>query len=237
MTPDASTFANLFNPVATFNDTRTWTDTNLDDIAQDNEIGPSNNPNFGRITNRTLDPNFSREYNYQYSAGIQHEIRPGVAVNFNWYHRTLHNTAFTFNRAVDPVNDWSTTSVISPITGESVTVYQINQNKNGIAPDLYLTNMTDESLRANVYNGFEVGFNARLPRQIVLFGGWNAEHTVDTDCTLNTANASSTLNTPNSYRYCDQTAKLHQDLGTNVSIPYSNGFKLNGNVPLFWAIE
>src|SRR4029077_14372004 len=132
MTPDSSTFVNLFNPVATFTDTRTWTDTNGDDIAQDNEIGPSNNPNFGKITNRTLDPNFSREYNLQWSAGVQHEIRPGVAMNFNWYRRSLLNTAYTRNRAVDPSADWTTTSVVSPLTGESVTVYQINQNKNGI---------------------------------------------------------------------------------------------------------
>src|SRR5262245_37900620 len=157
MTPDVSTFVNLFNPIATFTDTRTWTDTNGDDIAQDSEIGPSNNPNFGKITNRTLDPNFTREYNYQWSAGVQHEIMTGVGVNFNWYRRTLQNTAYTRNRAVDPLADLTTTSVVHPITGESVTVYQINQNKNGITPDLYLTNQTDDSLRSNVYNGFELG--------------------------------------------------------------------------------
>ena len=162
LTPDVSTFVNLFNPIATFTDTRTWTDTNGDDIAQDSEIGPSNNPNFGRITNRTLDPEFTREYNYQYSAGVQHELRPGTAVSFNWYRRTLHNTAFTTNRAVDPMGDWTTTSVVNPLDGEVITAYQINQNKNGIAPDLYLTNMTDTDLRANVYNGFELGMNSRL---------------------------------------------------------------------------
>ena len=87
--PDVSTFANQFNPVALAFENRTWTDTdrsglslptNGDGIAQDNEIGPSGNPNFGKITNRTLDPNFTREYNQQYSAGIQHELRPGMAV-------------------------------------------------------------------------------------------------------------------------------------------------------------
>ena len=65
MTPDASAFANQFNPVALAFENRTWTDTdrsglnlptNGDGIAQDNEIGPSGNPNFGKITNRTLDP-------------------------------------------------------------------------------------------------------------------------------------------------------------------------------------
>ncbi len=237
MTPDASTFANLFNPIATFIDTRTWTDLNGDDIAQDAEIGPSNNPNFGRITNRTLDPDFSREYNLQWSAGVQHEIRSGMAVNFNWYRRTLQNTAYTRNRAVDPSADWTTTTVVSPLTGEVVTLYQINQNKNGIAPDLYLTNITDTSLRANVYSGIEVGVNARLPHRILVFGGWNLEHTVDTDCSLNTVGASGTLNSPNTLRFCDQAGATFQSLGQNATIPYQNGLKFNGNVPLWYGVE
>jgi hypothetical protein len=237
MTPDVSTMVNLFNPIATFTDTRTWNDTNGDDIAQDEEIGPSNNPNFGKITNRTLDPNFTREYNYQYSAGLQHELRPGTAVNFNWYRRTLRNTAFTLNRAVDPVADWTTTSVVNPLDGENITVYQINQNKNGIAPDLYLTNMTDTGLRANVYNGFELGVNSRLPRRILVFGGWQVERTVDRDCTINTASASATLNSPNTRRFCDQFGDSYQELGQNASVPYQHGFKFNANVPVVWGIE
>jgi len=246
MTPDVSTFANLFNPVATFTDTRTWTDTDLaarslstngDGIAQDNEIGPSNNPNFGRITNRSLDPDFKREYNLQYGAGVQHELMPGVAVNFNWYRRQIFNTAYRRNRAVDPLGDWTTTPVVNPLSGDAITVYQINQNKNGITPDLYLSNMTDTSLRQNTYSGFEVGANARLPRRTLLFGGWMMEHAVDVDCTMNTANASATLNSPNTLRFCDQSGRLYQDLGQSARIPFQHGFKLNGNLPLWYGFE
>jgi hypothetical protein len=246
MTPDVSTFANLFNPVATFTDTRTWTDTDLqarslptnnDGIAEDNEIGPSNNPNFGRITNRSLDPNFSREYNLQYGAGIQHELRTGVALTFNWFRRQLYNTAFTQNRAVDPINDWTTASIVNPLTGEPMTVFQINQNKNGIAPDLFLSNMTDTRLRQNVYTGLELGMNARLARRTLLFGGWTMERVVNIDCTMNTANASATLNTPNTLRFCDQSGATFQNLGANASIPFLHAFKLNGNVPLWYGFE
>jgi hypothetical protein len=246
MTPDSSTFANLFNPLATFTDTRTWTDTdptgrhpetNGDGIVQDYEIGPSNNPNFGKITSRTLDPNFSREYNLQYGAGVQHELMPGVSLNFNWFRRSLYNTAYTRNRAVDPSHDWTTTSVVSPLTGQGITVFQINQNKNGIAPDLYLSNMTDTSLRRNIYTGFELGINARLPRRMLIFGGWTMERAVDTDCTLNTLTASATLNDPNLLRFCDQSGTLYQNLGQSATIPFQHGFKLNANVPLVYGIE
>jgi len=245
MTPDVSTFSTLFNPVATFTDTRTWTDTDLagrnlptngDGIAEDNEIGPSNNPNFGRITNRSLDPNFSREYNLQYSAGVQHELRPGTAVSFNWYRRQLFNTSYTRNRAVDPVADWTTTSIVNPLDGSPITVFQINQNKNGLAPDLYVSNTTDTSLRQNTFNGFEASVNARLPRRTIVFGGWTAERVVDTDCTMN-ATGSSTLNSPNNLRFCDQSGATYQNLGQNASIPYLHTFKLNANVPLWYGVE
>ena len=89
MRAETSAFANLFNPVALFFENRNWGDTNGDGIAEDNEIAPSNNPNFGKITSRSLDPNFRREYNLQYSAGIQHEVRSGFAVNYYWFRRSL----------------------------------------------------------------------------------------------------------------------------------------------------
>jgi hypothetical protein len=97
--------------------------------------------------------------------------------------------------------------------------------------------MTDTGLRANVYNGFELGVNARLPRRILLFGGWQMEHTIDRDCTLNTVGASGTLNSPNTLRFCDQFGDSNQDLGRSASIPMQHGFKLNGNVPLIYGIE
>jgi hypothetical protein len=246
MTPDVSTFANLFNPIATFTDTRTWTDTDLagralptngDNIAQENEIGPSNNPNFGKITNRTLDPNFTREYNVQYGAGVQHQLTTGVAVNFNWFRRQLYNTAFTNNRAVDPINDWTTTSIVNPLDGEALSVFQINQNKNGVTPDLFLSNLTDTALRRNIYTGFELGMNARLPRRMLVFGGWTMERTINVDCTMNTLNASATLNTPNTLRFCDQSGETFQNLGASATMPFQHSVKLNGNVPLWYGIE
>ena len=246
MTPDVSTFANLFNPIATFTDTRTWTDadlagralpTNGDNIAQDNEIGPSNNPNFGKITNRALDPNFSRDYSLQYGAAVQHQLWPGTAISFNWFRRQIFNTAYTRNRAVDPIADWTTTSIVNPLDGEPLTVFQINQNKNGITPDLFLNNMTDTSLRQNTFTGYEVNVNARLPRRTLLFGGWGMERIVDIDCTMNTANSSATLNSPNALRFCDQSGATYQNLGQSASIPFQHSFKLNANVPLWYGVE
>jgi hypothetical protein len=246
MRAETSAFANQFNPVASFTETRNWSDTdrsglilatNGDGIAEDNEIAPSNNPNFGKITSRSLDPDFRREYNLQYSAGIQHELLPGFAVNYYWFRRSLHNTQLTINRAVDPIGDWTTTPIVNPLTGQVIQAYQINQNKVAVAPDLYVTNATDENVRRNIFTGFELGANARLPRRILLFGGWTMERTIDVDCTMNTPNASSTTNNPNLLSFCDQSGQQYQNLGQNVAIQWQHGFKVNANVPLIYGFE
>src|SRR5207248_9215425 len=98
----------------------------------------SNNPNSVKITNLALDPSYSRDYSLQYGAAVQHQLWPGTAISFNWFRRQIFNTAYTRNRAVDPIADWTTTSIVNPLNGEPLTVFQINQNKNGITPDLFL---------------------------------------------------------------------------------------------------
>ena len=163
-----------------------------------------------------------------------HQLWPGTAINVSWFRRQIFNTPYTRNRVVDPATDWTTTSIVNPLDGQPVTVYQINQNKNGLAPDLYMTNVTDTSRRQNTFNGFEVSMNARLPRRTVVFGGWTTERVVDIDCTMNTAG---TLNNPNTLRFCDQSGATHQNLGQNASIPFLHAFKLNANVPLWYDFE
>ena len=52
---------NAYSPMFLASDSRTWNDLNRDDIAQDNEIGPSNNNAFGIRQSRNPDPNLKRE--------------------------------------------------------------------------------------------------------------------------------------------------------------------------------
>ena len=239
---ESSAFANQFNPVFSTTETRVWTDTdrtgqnlptNGDNIAQDNEIGPSPNPNFGRVTGRTLDPAFGREFNQQYSAGIQHELRPGVAVNFAWFRRTLYNTQFSDDYSVNAVYqgadaNWSPITIVNPLTGESITAFQINQNKFGVTPDIHLSTFTDTTARRNVYSGFELGTSARLPRRTVLFAGWTMERTIDVSC--------NSTDNPNTFRFCDQSGQAR--LGEPaVSIPFRHEFKFNGSLPLWFGFD
>ena len=91
-------FAQRYNPFSSQSDTRTWTDLNKDDIAQDNEIGPTNIANFGSATlTRHPDPDIAREYDWEYSAGIQHEVVRGVSLTAAWYHRETYNMTKSVN--------------------------------------------------------------------------------------------------------------------------------------------
>src|SRR5262249_15930918 len=53
----------------------------------DGDIGPNPNPPFGQINTVNLDPNFRREYQWQYNVGVQRELRRGVVMNFVWFHQ------------------------------------------------------------------------------------------------------------------------------------------------------
>src|SRR6185295_2956432 len=87
----SSNLGDDYNPMGGGTDTRTWRDLNGDDIAQENEIGPTTNLNFGRPSNVTRpDPDLARPYQLLYSAGIQHELFPGLSTSVNYYYRKYY---------------------------------------------------------------------------------------------------------------------------------------------------
>jgi hypothetical protein len=70
---------------------------------------------------------------------------------------------------------------------------------------------------SRVYNGFELGFNARLPRGARVFGGFNLERTISNTCSAGTD--------PNFTVFCDQSEN---------GLPWLRQFKLAGTYPLPW---
>ena len=87
MQGESVSFTNNYNPMRFENDQRTWTDTNRDDIAQETEIGPSNNATFGTGISRRPEDGIKRPYNMEYAAGVQHELLPRVSVGASYHRR------------------------------------------------------------------------------------------------------------------------------------------------------
>ncbi len=201
----------------------------------DGDIGPNPNPRFGQINGVGLDPNYNREYQLQYNIGVQHEIRRGMTLNFTWNHGSNYQAIHVENYAV-PRSAWTPVQVFSPLDGTPITVFNLQPSYFGLTPALHQTN-APQSLRTNVYNGYEVSVNARLPHRAFMLGAWTIDRLRDRGCDMNTDPLSTALNDPNSLRFCDWNGSLYQDLGKITGIPYRNEFKLQTNVPLKWGVE
>src|SRR5204863_10089097 len=120
---------NNFNPMFLTTVNIPWNDANRNGITEgagfgQGELGPNPNPLFGILQNRALDPNFNREYNLQYSAGIQQQVARGVTLNFNWNRRVDYQQVLTLNNAV-PASAWTPYEIVNPLDGTPITVFNL----------------------------------------------------------------------------------------------------------------
>ena len=226
MLPWSGGWAKRYDPFTTVTDSRTWRDLNGDDIAQDIEIGPSGNANFGVSTGRSAASGLSREYNLEETLGVQHQLHPRVSVFGGYFHRHFYNQEAQQNPLLTPA-DWTAFQVANPTgNGEMITLFNLNLAKAG----QYASQLVDVNSDTNrtIYDGFEVSFTARLPHRSTVFGGWTNDRVITVTCDQYD---------PNKLRYCDQTGKTFQEYGKTEMPPFRNDFKLAGSYPLGWGIE
>ncbi len=227
-------FANRYNPLVLQSDTRNWSDcdftpgtstcsgrvlsTNGDGIAEDNEIGPSNNNRFGLAPARHPDPDIKRPYDIEYTLGVTRQILDGVSVTGAWYRRDTYNLETQTNTLVS-IADYAPFQVPNPIdAADIITIYNLNRSKQG-QTDLLDTTGTDRSKSRVNYNGLEVAFAARLPKGATMFGGWSADKVVTVACAVSD---------PNALRYCDQ---------SQYDMPFQSDFKFAGSQPLPLGVQ
>jgi hypothetical protein len=226
MLPWAGGWAKRYDVFTTVSDTRNWTDRNGDDIAQDSEIGPSGNVNFGVSTGRTPDPNLKREYNIETAVGVQHQLLPNLSIFGGYFHRHFYNQEAQRNPLLTAA-DWTPFQVANPLgNGEMITLFNLNSAKAG----QYASQLIDVNSDVNrtIYDGFEVSFTARLPRRSTIFGGWSNDRLITITCDQYD---------PNKLRFCDQTGKTFQEYGKTSMPPFRNDFKVSGNYPLPYGFE
>jgi len=202
-------------------------------------LGASINPAFGSVapgTGVNLDPNWHRDYNYQYNAGIQHQLAKGVTLNLNWYRRSQYQQTMILNYAVGP-DAWTPVTITNPLDGSPITFY--NLTKTGTTPALLQTN-APQSLARNTYTGYETFITARLPHGIFGIFGWTIDRDLDRSCHksagTSTSLTGSKLNDPNTLRYCDMFGNLYQELGKVPAQPWQNEFKVQGAIPIRWGL-
>ena len=221
-----------YDPMALRSDTRNWSDCAFlpgtstcdparigaqgyrDNIAQDNEIGPVVVP-FGN--NRLADPDKQRDYNLQYNVGIDHQIASGMSVGFAWFRRSWHDLPISVNQLVG-LSDYTAFETTNPLTGKTMTLYNLNPAKAGQA--LFLdTTSTDRSKTRRDYTGLELSATVRLPRGGTLIGGWGGERSTNVAC----ENPD-----PNLLYNCDQ---------SQFDVPLRSDFKFIGTYPIGFGLQ
>ncbi len=225
VTAQTTGFSQLYNPTALTTQVLPWTDVDGDDIADGErgcagypsigcEINFANLPaNFGVRSLATPDPNLKRPYSLPLNVGISHELFSGFSLAAEYYRIAFKNITVRQNSLLN-ADSYNRFQVVSPLDGSVIPVWVIKPEFRGRVANVDST--SDDMKRT--YNGLDVNFNARLPRGIRAFGGFNLERSLNDVCV-------SALSDPNRSLYCNQ---------ADSGIPWQKQFKATVMYPMPW---
>jgi hypothetical protein len=193
------------NPVNTLvnSATRSWTDNGnfvpdcdlLNPIAN-GECGPTSPGTFGSTRPaEQYDPDLLRGFghrmtNWEFSAGIQHELRRGIAVDVAYFRRIWGNFQVTDNLALGP-EDFTPFSLTVPADprlpgngGYSVTgLYNVKPEKFGLQQNF--NTLSDKyGKQIEHWDGVDVNVTTRLPNGLMFQGGLSSGRTLEDNCEI-----------------------------------------------------
>ena len=228
-------------------DVRTWRDLNgdytiysADGSLQADELGPTSNANFGRVIPSTsvTDPATlvgwnSRGKSWEYSTSLQQELSPGVVLYGGYYMRRFGNDVVTDNTLITSADFTGPFCIKAPTSpdlpsGGGFDVCGLYDITSAARPRVqnFVTKASSVGDITNVYQGFDIGTNARLRGGTFVNVGFNMQSRH-----LNTCNAPALSGTtvfqvdsPEAL-FCDQT------------FPFKPDFKLLGARPLPWDMQ
>jgi Carboxypeptidase regulatory-like domain len=202
--------ANATNPLNTFvsTATRPWTDGNknyvpdcdlLNPALQDNRASGGDscgavNPLFGTVgPGSTYDPAVltgwnHRDYNWEFSAGVQRELVPRISADFTYFRRWYGNFALVDDLAIGPA-DFDKFTITAPKDprlpgggGYPVVGYDIKPAKFGVAAQPFVTLSRKYGNQQDYWDGIDATINAR-PREGLFFqGGVSSGRRVEDNC-------------------------------------------------------
>lgn len=199
-------FGSPLNPVYRLvnSTTRSWTDANRNFIpdcnltlpATNGECGPLANSSFGQLAlNTNYDPDIlggwgkRAGYNWEISAGVQHEIAPRVSVDVGYFRRWYGNLLLTDNLAVAP-GDYDPFSITAPSDSRLPNgggfvisdLYDLNPSRFGLPLNNLRTYSDKYGKQIEHWNGVDVAANARLQNGLLIQGGLSTGKTATDNC-------------------------------------------------------
>jgi hypothetical protein len=216
---------------------------NNDGVAQDHEIGPSPSSGNFQLRSGAVAGDLRRQYNWEYTVGVQHQLMPRLAIGALFVKREVRNIQLTdrtfittsdytpFEVRMPAVTDPAVAAVLDP--NEMITMYNLNLAKNGVYNQGLVDRSSDHD--RSLYTGFEASFSARLIGGAMLFGSWTTERNISVFCESDDNPNGPT--TGDLYqgrlvavggRFCDQ---------RNFDMPFLHEFKLAGNYALPYGVD
>jgi hypothetical protein len=213
--------------------TRAWTDANGDYVPQESELGPLSDSAFGQTrkpTTRYADDvvrGFNvRPYNWQTSLQIQHELKPGLAVNLGYFRTWYGNFTVVDNLAIGPsdFDQYCITAPVHPhlpsdVSGKQICgLYDLNPAKFGLVDNLVEQASKYGNYKEH-YNGIDASLNMRFGAGGMLQGGMSTGSQAISRCF--------TVDSPQDMYQCD------------VAPPWSGTtqYKFSGIYPIAWDLQ
>lgn len=207
--------------------TRTWSDANGDFIPQESELGPLSDVNFGNATvsstHADRDVNYGwgkRDYTWQGSVSIEHELRSGVGVNVGYFRTWYGNLTLSDNLLVTPADfdQFCITTPVDPrLPGSGNQICGLYDVKPAKFAQVNTLQSLAGDRRTRVFNGVDVIMRARFRERGLLEGGVAMGKTVIDDC-------GAAVDSPQALRFCRQIKGWADDMRV----------KIHGAYPLPW---
>jgi hypothetical protein len=185
------------------NTNRAWTDGNGNFVPDCNllnpvangECGAMSNSAFGTLRqNLTIDPEVlrgwgTRYFNWQFSAGVQRELRQGVSIDIGYFRTWFGNFTVTDDRSIAP-RDFDPYTLKAPTdarlpNGGGYTIsglYDINPAKFGVPADNFTTFSKNFGKQYLHWNGVDVNVNARPTAGVLMSGGVSTGRQTTDNC-------------------------------------------------------
>jgi hypothetical protein len=184
---------------------RGWTDDgdkvvecNLAVLTQNGECAAlaGNNLNFGglsgnitQVNQDTLTGWGARDYDWQWSIGVQQKVLPRVSADIAYSRRSFHSFTITDNQARNPsqYEAWTINAPADPRLpgggGYPITIYTPTQAAANIPAQNYITWETDFGpARSSYWQGVDFTLNARMRQGLTLQFGTNTGRKIDDTC-------------------------------------------------------
>jgi hypothetical protein len=227
VTAQTTGFAQLYNPTALTTQALPWTDVNGDDMAQGErgcayltagcEINFTNLPSsFGIRSLAQFDPDIKRPYSLAFNLGVTRELFTGFSLAAEYYRIGFKNLTVRQNSLLN-ADSYNRFDVVSPLDGSVIPAWVLKPEFSNRVANI---DSTSDDMKRN-YNGLDINFNARMPRGVRAFGGFNLERTINDVCV-------SAASDPNRSLYCNQ---------ADSDIPWQKQFKATVVYPIKWGLQ